>query len=435
MNGPMDNYKPIMTPRNILMLCYYFPPLTDVGGKRSVAFSKYFIKYGWKPYVLSVKNPDKAYCSIGYDQPPSDVHTEYTYSIINLYWIVNNADAVLRRLLKPFGVDLKVNYFYNLFCFPDHFWGWIPHTAIRGVSLIKKYKIDFIYVSCTPHSSAITGIILKKLTGKPLIIDYRDPYHVTAYGISGLREKVSRSMQAYFLRHADIVVVNNEETKRIYLEEYPQVKGKIFAVHNGFDAKYLPTERLTKYEKFTIVYTGDFYFQLIPPDLLFKAISLLVENEKIDSNSFQFLFYGDGVYEVEKLSKKYGIEELVNANGRIPYKEVLNIVSRSHLQLLRIAKPMISTKFFEGIPLNVPFLATIPPGEVDALIKEYSPSSLVITNDSSIDVADAIMSAISMYENNQIQCNHIQEFLDKYSRENLTLDLMSIIENNLSSDG
>ena len=49
-----------MIVKNILMICYYFPPLTDVGSKRSIAYAKYFKKYGWNPVVLSVKNPDRS---------------------------------------------------------------------------------------------------------------------------------------------------------------------------------------------------------------------------------------------------------------------------------------------------------------------------------------------------------------------------------------
>jgi hypothetical protein len=61
-NVPESLANEFMSGKNILMLCYYYPPLTDVGSKRSVAFSKYFKKHGWNPCVLSVTNPDRAYC-------------------------------------------------------------------------------------------------------------------------------------------------------------------------------------------------------------------------------------------------------------------------------------------------------------------------------------------------------------------------------------
>ncbi|HUK55075.1 MAG TPA: hypothetical protein VLY20_00255, partial [Nitrospiria bacterium] len=93
--------------RNILMLCYYYPPLTDVGAKRSVSFSKYFKKFGWNPWVLSVKNPDRAYCSIGDDGPPPGIPTEYSYSIINLFRLIGRLNGVLLKALGLIRIDLK----------------------------------------------------------------------------------------------------------------------------------------------------------------------------------------------------------------------------------------------------------------------------------------------------------------------------------------
>ena len=137
------------------------------------------------------------------------------------------------------------------------------------------------------------------------------------------------------------------------------------------------------------------------------------------------------MYEVKRLSGKYGVEDLIAANSRIPYKDVLGVLSRSHLQLLRIVKPMISTKLFEGIALNIPFLATIPSGEAEEIIREYSPSSFIVTTRSPEDVACAISDAMSKYKDSLIEDNRVQEFLQRFSRESLTIKLMGIIENNI----
>jgi glycosyltransferase involved in cell wall biosynthesis len=362
------------------------------------------------------------------------VHTEYSYSILNIYWIINNAHALLAKILGLFGKNNIRNYFYDFICIPDHFIGWIPHTCIKGNRLIKKNNIDVIYVSCTPHSTAITGIVLKKLSGLPLIIDYRDPYYLNSGPESCIRDKIDRKIQSIFLNHADIVIVNNEGTRKLYVEQYPMVKDKIFAVHNGFDAENMPAQTEKKYEKFTIIYTGEFYFGLIPADLFFRAIAHLREQGSINNQNFQFLFYGDGTYEVKRLCEKYGISDLVAVSKRIPYEDVLTALSRSHLQLLRILKPMISTKLFEGIPVNVPFLATIPSGEAEDIIRKYSPSSYIISGQSYKDVAGAITDAMSKYSSGQIEDNNVQGFLQEFSRENLTLKLMNIIDDYLHQE-
>jgi glycosyltransferase involved in cell wall biosynthesis len=421
--------------KNILMICYYYPPLTDVGSKRSVAFSKYFKKHGWDPFVLSVKNPDKIYCSLGSDAPPPGIPTEYSYSIVNPSKFFGKLNGLLLRLLKPFRIDLKRNYFYDIFCIPDFFWGWIPLTTLKGYNLIRKQDIDIIYVSCSPFSSAVIGVLLKVLTAKPLILDFRDPFaleRLSFLGFPHFRKKINRRIEEYFLKHADIFVVTSEETRRGYIKQYPEVKDKIFTVYNGFDSKYLPQKPVQKYSKFTIVYTGAFYFYAPQSNkIFFKAISLLKASGKVNKETFQFLFYDDEKDRIEAIAKDYGIEDLVFASSRIPYKDVLDVISRSHFQLLRIIKLMISTKLYEGIALNIPFLATIPAGEVEGIIKKYSPSSYIITDESADKVAEAIADAMRKYENDEIRDNHVKEFLEEFSRESLTLKLMKIIREEL----
>jgi glycosyltransferase involved in cell wall biosynthesis len=418
--------------KNVLMICYYYPPLTDVGSKRSVAFSKYFKKHGWNPSVLSVKNPDRAYCSIGSDQPPVGIPVERTYSVVNLYGFLGKMNGLLSRIYKPFGSEIRKNYFYIFFCIPDHFWGWIPLTVLKGLPLVRKYKVDIIYVSCSPFSAALAGAFLKLLTGKPLVLDFRDPFTIlfSLLRFPKFRQKINRSIEAYLLRNADIFIVTSEETRNAYIQQYPEIKDKIFTVHNGFDADQGVPGKTNRYSKFTIIYVGEFYFYALNSRTFFEGLSLLKSKGKIDSNNFQFLFYGDGKSQIQRIAVEYGVEDIVTANSRIQHRDVMDAISRSHLQLLRIVKPMISTKLFEGIPLNTPFLATIPPGEVEEIIRKYSPSSYIINEESGEKVAEAILDAMSKYANNEVRSNHIHEFCGEFSRENLTLKLMRIIQEN-----
>ena len=202
-------------------------------------------------------------------------------------------------------------------------------------------------------------------------------------------------------------------------------------MHNGFDTKYLAENtKYIKFDKFTIIYTGEFYFYASEGDVIFKTIRKLKKANEIISDNFQFLFFGDGVKKIEQLSRKYDSEDLVIARNRIPYQELLATLKKSHLQLLRIVKPAISTKLFEGIALNVPFLATIPSGEVQDIINRYSPSSYVINDESSDKVAEAILDAKLKYKNNDVKDNNVNEFLNEFSRENLTKKILKIVNLN-----
>ncbi|MCK9264838.1 MAG: glycosyltransferase [Deltaproteobacteria bacterium] len=425
--------------KNILMICYYYPPLTDVGCKRSVFFAKYFKEYGWNPFVLSVKNPDTTYCSLGTDTPPKGIPVTYSLSLFSLYKFFGKLNALLYRLLKVFRIELKKNYFFEFLCVPDIFTGWVPMAIVNGLKLIKKHDIDLIYVSITPLSSAMIGWWLKKITGKPLVLDYRDPFGVdlTKYQphfVDGwFRSHVDRWYANAMLRSCDMLTVTTRETEQLYRDQYPFVNEKIHTIYNGFDHRFLDQlQPENKFEKFTIIYTGEFYYP-IEYEYFFAGLDLLKKQGSITGDNFQFLFYGGNISDLKHILAKYDIKDLVALRQRIPYVEVLREIQKSHLQLLRIMQPMISTKLFEGIPLNIPFLATIPEGEVEQIIRKYSPSSFVVTEKRPEPVAESIVNAMQQYRDGKIADNHVSEFLSSFSRAKSAKNMLALMENLLPS--
>ena len=168
----------------------------------------------------------------------------------------------------------------------------------------------------------------------------------------------------------------------------------------------------------------------------FGALAQLKSAGDISSENFQFLFFGNEREFIQETAARRGVSDLVVARSRVPYADVLHHVSRSHLMLLRIVKLMISTKLFEGIPLNVPFLATIPHGESEDLVRRYSPGSYVVTEDGShSDVAEAIRDAMAKYRRNEVPANHVEEFLAQFAREKLAQRVMRIVEDRVMSSG
>jgi glycosyltransferase involved in cell wall biosynthesis len=421
------------------MICYYYPPLLDVGCKRSVAFSKYFKKYGWNPVVLSVKNPDKTYCILGNDKPPDGVRTEYSYSIINLYKILGKMNGLLFRLFKLLGIRLKSNFFYDIFCIPDFFWGWIPLTTIKALKLIREHHISSIYVSCPPFSAAITGILLKRLIQKPLILDFRDPFRVKEVDFLTLpkfRQQIDRWLESWFIRRADILVVTSEELRRRYMSTYPNLREKTFTVYNGVDFDLIPKDLpTTKFRKFTIIYAGLYFYGSSESDTVtfFRALAALKSKRHISKNNFQFLFYGEGKKEIANIARHQGVLDLVIANSRLPYTDILKVISRSHLQLLRKGPLHIPSKLYDGIVLNVPFLATMPDSEAARIVRSYSQSSYTLDCESSNEIAAAILDAIGKYGRNQIMDNNVAGFIERFSREHLTAKLMEIITQNIKN--
>ena len=422
--------------KRILMICYYFPPITDVGSLRSVHFSKYFRQYGWTPLVLTVSNPDRSYCAVGSEGPPDGVHVERSRSLVNPYKILGKINGLAARLLRLLGIDLARNRLYDLFCIPDIFLGWLPLTILKAIDMAQRFDVDAVYVSCTPFSSAVIGAVVKRRTQKPLIVDFRDPYaleeRADLFDIPAYRRSIDRRIERWVLRAADAFVTTTEETRDGYVRQYPELREKMHTVYNGFDATDAPGGSLDKYDIFTIIYTGDFYLYTEKSALFagafFDGISRLLERGVIRPGTFRFLFYGDGFSTIEGLAREYRVESIVHASGRIPRKDVIEAIARSHFSLLRIIPPMISTKLFEVISLDTPFIATIPHGEAEEIIRAYSPASYIVTEPDGEAVAAAIRDGIERYRVGDLPRNDLKGFSSHFSRERGAQRMMEIMD-------
>ncbi|MDD5722592.1 MAG: glycosyltransferase [Syntrophales bacterium] len=419
------------------MICYYFPPITDVGSLRSIHFAKYFRQYGWRPSVLTVRNPDRAYCTVGDEVSPDGIHVERSLSVINPYRPLGKAHGLVTRLLKLFRIDLVRNRLYDLFCIPDMFWGWIPLTVLKAIGIVRRFNVDAIYVSCTPFSSALIGAFVKLRTKKPLIVDFRDPYaleeRAEIFDVPLYRQNIDKRIERWVLNVADAFIVTTEETRNGYMRQYPEFTEKMYTVYNGFDMADASVKSVDKYDKFTIIYTGDFYLYTKKNELFaeafFDGLSRLMERRFISPDTFQFLFYGDGFRMIEQLAHRYGVCDVVHVSGRISRKSVIEAIEKSHFSLLRIVSPMISTKLFEGISLNTPFIATIPHGEAEAIIRKYSPGSYVITEATGEAVAASITEGMERYRKGDTPRNDLNGFSDHFSRERGAQRMMKIIDN------
>jgi len=182
--------------RRVLMVAYYFPPVASVGVFRVVKFAKYLPKFGWNPIILTVRNHDLNMVGV------------------NPNFVRDRLDYV--KVFRAFGVPLgwiakagRLRLNYRWFVIPDTFVGWLPFAVTAGKKIIEKENVDVIYATCPPPTNLLIGAMLKRKTGKPLVVDYRDlwvanPFfkHPTNFHI-----KIAKKLERNVLENSDARVV------------------------------------------------------------------------------------------------------------------------------------------------------------------------------------------------------------------------------------
>jgi glycosyltransferase involved in cell wall biosynthesis len=391
-------------PKRVLMLCYFFPPVDAIGALRSVAFTSNLKEFGWEPVVLSVTRCKDQWVTIGNSRPPEDVAV-FRVPELGLGLYCDYLQGSFCRMARIFGHEPRRNWVRDIFCFPDAQVTWIP--AVKGISLARAS--DVIYVSCSPFSAALNGVLIKSVTGRPLVLDFRDSWNVGP-AVSGSRHRraMLRILERFTLHRADLIILNTPGAERIYRSAFPDLAEKFLCIPNGYDsineAPSPPPE-----SPFRIVHTGNFYLGRTP-DLLLKAL------HELGRDDIEFVQVGnmhDGI-------TRYRGRVKVTCTGVLPREEAIRWMQNASLLFLKQGPEFphaIAAKTYEYLAAGRPILVDAPPGDNAELISRYASRAYIVTSGSPDDLRQAVLKA---YEERSLPCGVNQEFIRGFRRKELT---------------
>jgi glycosyltransferase involved in cell wall biosynthesis len=406
----------------VLLIAYHFPPLSGGGVFRTLKFTKYLPEFGYQPYVLTVKN------SMNRTKDPTlTIEIPPEAKIYRTFSCEHRIIRAPRRL----GVNLK------WFCIPDENVGWLPFAVRQGEKIIKKENIDILYATAPIFTSFLIGFLLKKKNGKPLVLDYRDPWTQNAFikYPTELHRKIEEKMETLALATADQVIVTAEPMKRRLFEKYPFVKGKVNTITNGFDSedfKNLTAKR--DKEKFTITYTGNLY-GLRTGKQFFTALKELFEEKPELQTKIQVLFAGLPGRKAASLVKEFGLQNVVKLLGYQSYKETLRLMVNADVLLLIMSSDEVTDektgpltiplKLFEYLGAKRPILAIAPLGKATDIINSTK-TGVVVSPQNTAVIAQAIFKLFQDWKSGTLKVE--EGDISEYERKKLTYKLANVFQ-------
>jgi len=395
--------------KQVLMISYVFPPMAAVGGYRVIKFCKFLPEFGWQPTVLTVKKGfNFAYDQRLLEQVDSSVTVYRSRNLQPLTWWdlrssgvdeppeepvstskTGDASGVGR---KPASVRLKA-YVKKMLSIPDRNNFWIPFGVWTGLKAIRNEKIDLIYSTSPPASAHLIGYLLSLLSGKPLLMDFRDLWTQNegyqTRQLSPLQAGIDRRLERRAINRSRAVVSATETFSRMLLENNPgKDPGTIFTITNGVDADDfaqldLPTG---KNEKFNILHLGSLYGNRNPIFFL-EILTEWAKTRPEIVGRVQVEFIGN-VKAYENLASVSPLKEMVRFLGHIPNSLVLPRLWQADLLLLILGfdsgvAGVLPAKLFEYACTGRPILAFAPQGETKAVLDMYDNGAVVTSPDTS----------------------------------------------------
>lgn len=414
---------------NILMISYFAPPYNIPSAVRIGKFAKYLPEFGWNPIILTVKE-------LGYYQKDWQQYeginknqiyrTESLDPIRFLNYFTKEKVQEIHRSKEGFTNKIK-----KLFVI-DEKAGWMPFCYRKGKEIVINKKIDVIY--CTTggiYNHVITSYKLAKKFQKPLVVDIRDLWVDHPFKeITFYNKILSSYWEKKILKFADKVIVVTPGLKKHYIEKYPFLDNKMEVVTNGFDIENAEYGNRIDNTEITFTFAGNFYKNLSPEDI-FNAIPDNI-NEKI-----KLQFIGNFRNQFWNLKQRFEERKLQNVEIEILPRMVKNKLYKylDSADVLLIFLPqgekyesILTTKLFDYLLHKKPILAFCSlKGDLAEFIKRGNLGFIVEAGNVK-DGNKIIRKILDLKKCNKLHdIQRDEEFVNQYSRKNLTKQLAEII--------
>ncbi len=359
--------------KKVMIVAFYFPPYSrSSGAQRPTKFVRYLPENGWTPYVLTA---NKEIYDIedrkGEGGVAADVHITRALAL----------DA--QRHLAVRG------RYFGWTALPDRWISWALSAIPKGAHTIYRNGVDVIVVTFPIASAAFIGWALHRITGKPLVMDFRDSMTEEHYPSDPKMRRVYRWIEKRVIESASRLLFTTRSTREMYLKRYPNLSPKdCIVIANGFDEEdfdgVLPVAqpKAPADAPLRLVHSGIIYPEERDPRPFFAALKRLKTEGKISAATLRVDLRASGAEEYySQLLAQSGIDDIVHLLPPVPHRESLqDSAAADGLLLLQAANcnHQIPAKIYEYLRFEKPILAlTSQAGDTAALLQDTGGATIV----------------------------------------------------------
>lgn len=392
----------------ILIITYDFPP-DAMGVRRIVKFCEYLPEYKWMPLVLTVKA--KRSIRFGDSGLENLLHkgikifrsgSADPYRInflLSSIFQPGKKKSTLPFLRQSSGLKKKIAQWVRKWLFiPDDRVLWVPFAVLKGLRIIRKEKPIVIFTTSFPSSAHLVGLILKKLTRRYWVADFRDGWlqnPVFYNPPTPLHRSLQSALESMVAENADLIIgVSEPITQYFVLKGYD--KNKCITITNGFDPedfKSIDAKRVESSDKFVLLYSGTL-FEPRTAEPLLRAIRLFLDAKPALKEEISVCFLSALSEKDFNLIKDLSLEEVVRVVGFVPYNECIAYQKGADVLVLIISPEenpsiMMTQKVFEYLASGRPILGIVSSGPCKELIKSLG-AGKIVNYDDVIGIKNAI---------------------------------------------
>ncbi len=443
------------TRKRVLLVSYHFPPVGGAGVQRPAKFAKYLREFGWDVSVIMAANPSVPVLdeSLLADIPIETIIRkartwEPGYKFKNNIAQQNQEENnhLKPSLLNRTKAKLKgiIRSSAKMILQPDPQVLWLPSAKKEALKLLRSIPHDLILATAPSYSNLLLGSKLKKKTGLPLVLDYRDEWDISSkYLENSQRDRFSHfiqeRMQKKILRSADALIATTKASTNHLLQRAKSFGTTLpgICIYNGFDDSDFEkinqqTVSCTASKKTRIVYTGTLW-NLTTVEPLTLAIEQLTITAPEILQKLEFVFVGRKTTEQQQLLERIAKTGCsIENRDYCEHTEALNLMNSADVLCLLLsdvpgAERVAPAKLFEYLAMRKEILAITPAGETADIVKRYFPENHFKGNEAT-GIANWLQNKVQSDKKTNFTQQDITPFNRKHQAKQLANYLNSIIK-------
>lgn len=431
--------------KKVLMISYSFPPKGGGGVLRQFKFAKYLPAFQWIPHILTIKK-QVFFNDAGLLKELSRDYKIYRIASLDPRTIIKKTTPTGKHIKKKKGgKESRITSFFkdivNKVLIPDPYIIWLPIAVFRGLQIIKKEKIDVLYSIDNPCTNHVVALVLKIITRKPWLADFKDPWIKTfsdknpkLFPFSWLDDNLFKSV----INYSDKCVVSDRRLESILKDKVLESqRNKIHIIENGFDKEdFVDSAASEKNNIFTISYTGTLYRDM-PFGDIYKALRRLIESNLISVNSIRFVVVGTHEYPETQNDPNYKflIEKgVLQEKGILSHRESIRCMRDSDLLLFVNANVpnsanIVPSKLYEYLAARKPILALLEEASFCAELIISTKSGYIFLSNQINEISDKILELFLRFKDSgSLTIEQESHLLERFERKNITSKLSKILD-------
>lgn len=422
--------------KTILVVAGEFPPLKTIGRIRTVKFVRHLRQQGWRCIVLTLEASSS---EPNYDAsllaeipagtevirvPFRDLEVAIALTAKRLLGrpLAGKTDPASATVPLDRGVrssaiqsrdpqtagsadggaskwldcahDLTRRLLMNYVYIPDPYRAWANSALKRARQIVDSGAIDVVYTTLPPFSSAWVGYHLRRETGIPWLVDYRDLWYgdVLREWLPNWRRRLELAMERRLLKRADAIITVSEPKTAYMRAIHPRLSARWETLTNGYDADiYAGHQRTRSFDdgRIEFVFTGRLFKNRRGYPFA-EALGRIARRSPDLVRPVRVRMLGGVAPEIraryDAILQAYGIAEHFDFAGDVSYREAMQAQINCDYLLLIVdtgetSDGVIPGKLFEYVAARRPLFALCDPGATRQIIERANIGVVVDAED------------------------------------------------------